>query len=253
MDKSKKGLMEQVRVRLLRCPQRCLAWLTLPRRPTGLGHAGRVQAHAAVARSHQPPGDYQYWHAPAATPAACRARCDRALTAPRHCHAGTIGHVAHGKSTVVKAISGVQARAAQRAAANPVSSPRTACPRERRPEGANAAPRRAHCRAAASCALVLVFRVEAGFGRALTRVSRAPDCALQERAGAQHHDQAGLCQREDLQVRGRVLPAPRLLPVRPTACVSARSARSRRRPAARTARPRKTRRFARSLGLRTSA
>ena len=32
------------------------------------------------------------------------------LTASRRCPAGTIGHVAHGKSTVVKAISGVQAR-----------------------------------------------------------------------------------------------------------------------------------------------
>ena len=49
MDKSKKGLMEQVRSRLPRRALRRLPLLTPPRRLAGLGHAGRVQAHAAVA------------------------------------------------------------------------------------------------------------------------------------------------------------------------------------------------------------
>lgn len=113
-------------------PARVHTQPTLPSPPfhhTGPGHARRHHADAAVARSHLAAGDHQHWYvgwwgvwlvwscvggvrAPAAGVARGRPVLISLLTPSPpslpHTPSGTIGHVAHGKSTVVKAISGVQ-------------------------------------------------------------------------------------------------------------------------------------------------
>lgn len=78
---------------------------------------------------------------------------------------GTIGHVAHGKSTVVKAISGVKVCC-------PIDLPL--------------------CHA---CSTSGVCWLEASL---LSSPLLSADCAFQVRAGTKHYYQAGLCQCQDL-------------------------------------------------------
>ena len=218
-----KGLREQASTPAAHMlPANAGCWLIVPLPAAGPCYLGCEQANAAVARGHLPASHHQHRCAlrgdggglqtPAARPKpennALAGDCRRAGCVPQrrraaataaarlstrlrlHCmlaSAGTIGHVAHGKSTVVKAISGVQT-VRERMYPPPPAQLRAAAAR-----GTRGTPHLLTCFLLPCCS------------------SRPRPGSFQERAGAQHYDQAGLRQCKDLQVRRRALPAPRLL------------------------------------------